>query len=1258
MKMRRLSYIWMIVLLALSGCHGIEPLPAPGTEPGGDRVTLSFKVAVPGEADGTRAMGNNPTIDPDGFYIAVFGGSGYFNEWVKATVAAVSPANYDTTAATVYTLTATLSISDSRLRLHFIANCPVAARTSPPISGSQDTEEYVLSRIRSKHTESYNDAYWQKVILPNGIRVNKVVEEETEYFQATPETLAQFPDPIILVRNFARVYLRNLTKNFTFPDNPSRNHQLVIIKKFGLAYAPSEGVVAPILSTPFITDAAGNPIPEPADNDSDTRVYFESFLMNYQRYPIALKNPGDTLLTADPFNYGGFSPADQAYNYYPSNDDPGVPVEADLQVWDNENPENNVLFVYERTKPSAARRATRLIIMAERIDIDENTGQDVSEGDKFYALDIVNTEGVAIPLLRNQSYTVHLLNIEAGSGESDITNASKASSASVSGDPNFQQLINISDGRSSIGTSFTEKFYVQPQLDSVMFRYIPTSAGDDDYDANQEGNELVTIQTGSYNPDDGTFTPLTAAEAAAQNALAFATEADTCKVWIVKEGGQAVPFVRSQNKWVKATQAQIDNPDIEKWGMIKFQLNTTDVAGDYFSAERTQTIHVVGTYNGNELSRNVVIKISRRQTMMVQCQQKYVEKATGEQEVVRVLIPRGLSRSVFPLDFTLESDKYSLTPNGDVLPVTYGSTTVPGNSGPAYYFVKTVTQAEYDELGTVSVNGEVWKYFDCHFKTTLVDNASTVYVQNKYFDNATSYDDYFNYQQRRFSHPTLPNTVYRNGNTTVTFSLDPDHTTPLVWWDPTNSKGRSANVDEAVSKGVSETNRVLPLVFTVELIGFTPQYLPGGETPVTTNLQHWIDNKYLYYVLDGEPRDPRTADANNITLALTATGAVGSTAWVKLSTENLTENTSLYLRDSVSTSIQGAEFTNLTFSPNTVRMGLNQATTFSFNYVDGLVEPITITLTGLTLNGADPRMVSQGNGVYLFTPSNTNQTQSISLKSTTRYGSCTVRLESDDYVAATQTANRSLMIPSGTIYARGYGNVNPTKLANNTNVIISATKDGTQLAAINFNTTTYYSSTDGNITNTNGFGTLSDTTPVYFRYVNTNTYYGSALLGDILDAIEGSTYVPVNFYRWATGSFQISIQNNYNSMTSTDATSGITAVFANCSDDREGLIVYRNYRRLIGTTSNDGTVTMSAASSPLTGCKITGGTITYYNNSNGRNVSINPGTVANNKGSWTASSTGEGNGDVSEVLTMAKGNNTNQINKISSMTINYGYWDY
>ncbi|MBP5571470.1 MAG: hypothetical protein J6X39_02235 [Bacteroidales bacterium] len=1002
--MKRYSHILLALLLAFSACNVLdEPEMMLEKAPEGERVTVSFNVAVPNDGPATKAMGINPTIDPDGFYIAVFGGSGYFNEWVKATVTAAAT-NYPSNS-TVYNLSASFAVSDSRLRVHFIANCPVALRNSPPISGSRDTEEFVMSQIRSQLDETYNDGYWQKVLLPNGV---KAVKNAQDVYVPTNETLAQFPDPIVMVRNFARVYLRNLTPIVGVQGVNA--HQLVKIYKFGLAYAPAEGPIAPILSAPYASNVQGEPITVNVDvdendpsYDSDTPLYYETFFINYQNYNLTSDDPNEVLITGDPFNYAGYSPEDQSFDYYPDNSDPGAPLEADLITWNDVDEQSNVLFVYERSVPTADRRATRLVIQAERINQD-----DQSDGVKFYALDIVNSEGVSIPILRNQTYTVHLLDIEEGTGESDISKASTATSASVTGNPNYQGLINISDGKSSIGTSFTEKFYVEPQSDYVMFRYIPTNITDENYEANVEGNELVTFSVGLYNANSGVFTELTPAQANAQGVQIFATEGGNYKVSISKNGNDVIQYVRSNNDWVPATAAQIANPEIEKWGMINFELSQSYMDSDgYFTQERTMAIHVIGSYADRELSRNVILKTSPRQIMHVSCVQKYVALSAGEEEDIQILIPTGLSRSVFPLEFTIEADGYSLTPNGDELPVAYGTSTVPGNSTPAFYFVKTLTEDAYKALGTVTRDGQTWKVFTCHFKTTVANNQCSVYVNNRYFTDSDSSDQFFNYTQRLFSWTNQPATVYRKGSTTFTFVMDNDHrNNTTVWWDPQNTLNQSANAEEARTKGLSTSNRVLPPIMTVELIGFTPQYQEDGETPVTAGLFHSSGNKYLYYVGTGAP----TSDMATVSLALTATGTVTSGS-VTLSTENITENPNLYaVLQSNQVSIQDASFSNVGFSGNYVNAGLNRTIQFHFTYVDGIVEPATLSFDGLAIDGnaGDNALItSNGDGTYTLTPTDlSKRTYTVSVKTTYRYSPCTVYLSADDYSDAEATISR------------------------------------------------------------------------------------------------------------------------------------------------------------------------------------------------------------------------------------------------------------
>lgn len=1090
-------------LFALAGCIPMEEFgikPEQATE--GERVTITFNVAIPEEDAATKAiMGNTPSIDPDRFYVAVFGGSGYFNEWAKATVVAAT-ANYDGTNNTKYTLKVSLAVSDSRLRVHFIANSPV---TTPPIAGSQDNEENVLSKIRSHHESALSDGYWQKIILPNGV---KAVKNDQDVWEATPETLAQFPNPIVLVRNFARIYLRNLTRIVN-------GNQEVVIKKFGLAYPPAEGVIAPILEVPYTSDASGAPMDVDVDDENDDTVfYYENFFINYQNYPLISTSTESTVpsVMGDPFNYAGYSPDDQSYNYYTGHTDVGVPSDDDLQTFDSAHPENNVLFVYERTMPSADRRATRLIIKAERRDYSDPLNP-VSEGDKYYALDIVNTEGQAIPLLRNQSYTIHLLNIEADTGESDINKASSATSATVTGDPKYQQLINISDGKSSIGTSFTEKFYVQPQEDYVMFRYIPTNIDDDHYDANQEGNELVTIQVGSYNSQTGAFTELTPAEASSAGILTFKTEGSDYKVQIVKDNNNnAISYVRKNNQWIEATTGEIADSNIEKWSMIKFELNESYKDEDnYFTQERTMAIHVTGSYDGREISRNVVIKTSPRQEMIATCMQKYVPEVVGEQEVLRVKIPSGLSRSVFPLEFKVEPNGYTLTPNGDVLPVSYGASIDPANNGPAFYFIKTITEDQYKTLGTVTENGKTWKFFDCNFKTTLAHSECTIYVQNKYFTDAQAYDAFYNYTQRLFTWTTTPSTATRHGNTTFTFVMDQAHNNnTVVWWDPTNALNQSADAATARTKGLSTSNRVLPPIMTITLNGFTPQYREDGETPVTSGLVHSSGNTYLYYVGTGAP----TSDMATVNLALTVTGAIGSSGSVTLSTANITEAPLLYAPNTSSlVTIQGAAFSNVGFYNNatSINLGKDRTTTFHFSYVDGLVQPITVTMVGLTLDGntgTNALFTNNGDGTYTFTPTDPSvSTYTFNVKTSSSFSACSITLSGDEYESVTKPLTRptSFTIPQNALYFRdAAGTGNPTNFSrNSTYVLLNNSTNYNYLAYSQSNNNNYYNKTAMTV-NISDFSIVNDDATVYFIYrtgnYNYTYYYATSTLSALMNA--------------------------------------------------------------------------------------------------------------------------------------------------------------
>ncbi len=968
--MKRLLYITLAALLA-AACVEKENLPSafPVTpKDASGKVLLDFSVVLPGSVKTKADIDGDPDID--NIYVAVFSASGFFNEWVPATINSVTEVHYDGTAATKYDLTVALTMSESRLRLHFIGNCPEQFKSAPPITGisAQDLEEIVMSKIRSQITDPHNDGYWQKVILPKGIKAQVILDTDgvTEIYATdqqgnylpTPETLAQFPDPIVLVRNFARIYLSNLATN----DSGVKD---VTISKFALAYAPAEGPIAPILMDPYISDSTGVYVPNP--DTFPGRTYLESFFINYQDYPLVPTEQKPVALSSEPYFYSGHTPANLVFGTYPDSNNPSkdanLPTLEEMTPWDAETP----LYVYERELPKREQPATRIIIYAQK----------AGEAYKYYALDIVNDQGEYIPILRNNTYTIKLLKIEAGSGESSLSAAAGASSATVYGDINTQHVTEISNGVSSIGTSYTEMMYVKPGTYEVMFRYIATNEGE--Y-ANKERLDLVSLQIGSKDESNGAFTPVAASAANGSNA--FLIDGGDYKVWIdTTAQGAVIPYVRSGNAWVAATAAQIADDSVDKWGKVKY--TTVGTASDglmdsdgFFTQARTQTIRVIGTYENKPIFRDVIIKLSPRRKMKVNCQQKYVMAASQQEETLRIRVPDDLSRSIFPLQFQIEPAAHSLTPNGDVLPVTSGETIVPGASGPAYYFIKELTWEAYEALGTVTEGNLHWKYFDCRFKTTKADNASEVYVHNPYFeDNADAHDNFDNYYQRQFS-----DLQFTQSGTDIHFTctLDAAHNGTSYWWDPAN-----------YPNCLSDSYRVLPYAFTIALTGLDPKSDPDTGRPVDEELAP-ASGDDTYLVILGNPQTP--VDANLRFIDLTFVLAENNTSGaygIALNTSNLTDNPTLYAANSASGQYKvrrtGTYNVNVntnsnSYSQNGISVAFQNANTqtgnngykemgsrswsfLSYNYNDGIitVSSTTRTITGITItyrNSANTQSVT------------------------------------------------------------------------------------------------------------------------------------------------------------------------------------------------------------------------------------------------------------------------------------------------------------
>ena len=215
--MKKLIYIFLI-LLGFTSCMKEDK----GTmEPEAtDKVDIVFGVNLPEPLINTKVMADKPQVQ--NLKVAVFGGSGYLKEYVEAT-----PVDLATTNETRYNYKVSLSLTDSHIKVHFIANGPATL----PFK----YEDEVMSLLM---TEGNQDAYWQRIELPNGITAQK--DEDGAYIKGadnkyivTNESKAYFQN-IPLIRNFAKIQVT--------ADDPSTSN--FALESYALVNVPNSGSVA------------------------------------------------------------------------------------------------------------------------------------------------------------------------------------------------------------------------------------------------------------------------------------------------------------------------------------------------------------------------------------------------------------------------------------------------------------------------------------------------------------------------------------------------------------------------------------------------------------------------------------------------------------------------------------------------------------------------------------------------------------------------------------------------------------------------------------------------------------------------------------------------------------------------------------------------------------------------------------------------------------------------------------------------------
>ena len=152
-----------------------------------------------------------------------------------------------------------------------------------------------------------------------------------------------------------------------------------------------------------------------------------------------------------------------------------------------------------------------------------------------------------------------------------------------------------------------------------------------------------------------------------------------------------------------------------------------------------QQIVSLKTDNVN-LNRQIRYTLRQKLTMEIVCSPKVVEKSILKPVQVDIKLPVGMTDDMFPLELNMETYERTLSPdatkNPEPIPVSVGPSIidVEGRKGTmSYYYTVTITLDAYKELTEA---GNV-KTYSTYWLTNTAENASTFYVDNKYFNQAS-----------------------------------------------------------------------------------------------------------------------------------------------------------------------------------------------------------------------------------------------------------------------------------------------------------------------------------------------------------------------------------------------------------------------------------------------------------------------------------------------------------------------------------------
>lgn len=691
--MRRLL-AYLIAMFAFMACASQLENDFPGgMDPSleGKPVTITFSVpdvrlssltkGVDGEDGG---INDAPYLDPDKLYLLVCGGTQSIKYIRKAEVELDPithlPVTEEVPVSDIADYPLTDGVSSVTMYKFKVQLELTDSRRTVHILGNIDenqliTGSYVYQLLPTLMSYEGRQAYWQKINMP---AIHPLLDShgqpviENGSYLPSEEAEAAL-EHIPLIRNYAKIQVSDATAE----DDEFELYSYAVI------YFPRRGTVAPYRSNVNDVNDAFN-----FNNIGDSYRFSGYERCRFQDLDEDLQYLG--YLTPN-VTFDREIPTASMFEH-PENSGGRV------IKYDKNNTEQG-FYLYERSTPTDKLDPTFVIIR----------GKFGEDGEYYYyRLDLMETKTVNYesvyeyyPIYRNFRYNIQLNRISSIGVSTPEAAANSSGAEDISADISMKHLSDISNGQTRLVVEpFMAKTYTGPNEEGYYYIY---------------ARFYNDLNSSDPNVDWG---------AVSVSLEPLEDQSEDILILYDDVGNEVHSFY-------PAAQSMGGEPGFR---VVRFN---TKAAG---SQTKTQKIKITGrnlyTHEEFPLYREVEITLQKKQNLSVTCAIPELPLQREAAQVVNVTIPADLPSSMFPLEFIIEAERLTLTPDNRVsnnnLPVHPGlsiSDTEAYAGKTTIQYIRTLTEDEYRSLpvtdGTVT--------FASYFKSNTSVSATTVWVANDYF---------------------------------------------------------------------------------------------------------------------------------------------------------------------------------------------------------------------------------------------------------------------------------------------------------------------------------------------------------------------------------------------------------------------------------------------------------------------------------------------------------------------------------------------